>query len=160
MTYKPALNKFLILTKVGHPETESDGSTGPGRASGRVEVMAMKAYADFDAFVADQGPAPQALIRKLRRLVKRAAPALVEGVKWGNGCWTKGKKPVAFVHAAPDHLQFGFFAGALLKDPRKLLRGSGAWVRHVRIASTSDIDPPALTTLLRQAAKTKYANYD
>jgi hypothetical protein len=30
MTYNPALNKFLILTTVGHPELKPDGSTGAG----------------------------------------------------------------------------------------------------------------------------------
>src|SRR6185295_18337640 len=30
MTYNPGLNKYLILTTVGHQETKSDGSTGSG----------------------------------------------------------------------------------------------------------------------------------
>ena len=58
--------------------------------------MKMKSYSSFDDYLADQTRANQGLIRELRQLVKRAVPALVETVKWGNGCWVKGKKPVAF----------------------------------------------------------------
>ena len=111
----------------------------------------MKAYVDFDAFVADQKRPQQAVIRALRRLVKRARPELVESVKWGNGCWLEGTKPVAFVYAAPDHVQFGFFGGASLKDPGKLLRGSGRYVRHVKVSSPSGIDARACAALLAQA---------
>jgi hypothetical protein len=122
--------------------------------------MKMKAYATFDDYAADQTPANRALIRGLRKLAKRAAPALVESVKWGNGCWLKGEKPVAFVYSAPDHAQFGFFAGAALKDPKELLQGSGRYVRHVKIRSASDLDASALGALLRQAVKVGYGKYD
>ena len=120
----------------------------------------MEAYASFDDYVAAQTPARQALIRGLRKLVKRGAPALVESVKWGNGCWLKGKKPVAFAYSSPDHVQFGFFAGSALKDPKGLLQGSGRYVRHVKIRATSDLDARALGALLRQAVKTAYGNHE
>jgi len=71
--------------------------------------MKMKAYASFDDFVEGQTAANQALMRELRKLVRSVAPGLVETVKWGNGCWVKGKKPVAFGYCGPDHVQFGFF---------------------------------------------------
>jgi len=115
--------------------------------------MKMKSYATFDDYMADQSPKNQTVIRALRKFVKAAAPKLQEFVKWGNGCWVKGKTPVAYVYSAPDHVQFGFFAGASLKDPKKLLQGKGEYVRHVKVAKRSDIDEAALRALLRQAAK-------
>jgi hypothetical protein len=120
----------------------------------------MKAYASFDDYVAAQTPAHQALLRGLRKLVKRTATGLVESVKWGNGCWLKGKKPVAFVYTAPDHVQFGFFAGSALKDPKGLLQGSGRYVRHAKIRATSDLDARTLGALLRQAVKAGYGPYE
>ncbi len=111
----------------------------------------MKAYETFDAFAADQKRPRRAVIQALRRLVKRARPELVESVKWGNGCWLDGDKPVAFVYVAPDHVQFGFFGGAILKDPRKLLRGSGRYVRHIKVASPATIDARAFAALLLRA---------
>jgi len=115
--------------------------------------MKRKAYATFDLYLADQSPVNQKVIRALRRFVKRVAPKLEESVKWGNGCWLKGKAPVSYVYSAPDHVQFGFFHGAALDDPRGLLEGSGEYVRHVKVRATRDIDEAAFGALLRQAAR-------
>jgi len=113
----------------------------------------MKAYATFDAYLADQPTANQAIIRALRRFVKRVAPGLEESVKWGNGCWVKGKQPVAYVYSAPDYVQLGFFAGSRLKDPKGLLEGEGQYVRHIKVRKASDIDERVFGTLLKQAEK-------
>ena len=54
----------------------------------------MKAYASFDDYLKDQNPKNQAIIRALRRFVKRVEPGLSEAVKWGNGCWVSNNGPV------------------------------------------------------------------
>lgn len=114
----------------------------------------MKSYATFDLYLADQRPKNQAVIRALRRFVKRAQPKLVEAVKWGNGCWLNGKQPVAYVYAGdPEFTQFGFIQGSKLEDPRGLLEGDGAYVRHVKLRSSRDLDSRAFAALLRQAVK-------
>lgn len=115
--------------------------------------MKMKAYASFDEYLADQTSRNQDVIRGLRTFVKRVAPQLQESVKWGNGCWVREKVPVAYVYSAPDHVQFGFFAGATLKDPRGLLVGAGKFVRHTKVRKRADIDEAAFAALLRQAAR-------
>jgi len=56
--------------------------------------MKMKKYASFQDYLDDQPAKNRAIIRALRRFVKRAQPGLMESVKWGNGCWLKGKVPV------------------------------------------------------------------
>lgn len=112
----------------------------------------MKAYADFDLYLADQTPANQKLIRALRAFVKRTCPRLVESVKWSNGCWLNGKVPTAYVYADTDHVQFGFLRGSSLADPNGLLQGQGQYVRHVKVRKLADIDPKAFGALLRQAA--------
>jgi hypothetical protein len=114
--------------------------------------MKMKAYANFDEYLADQVPRNQNVIRALRKFVQRVAPELRESVKWGNGCWVRGKVPVAYVFSAPDHVQFGFFRGSALDDPKELLQGEGKFVRHIKVRKRSDIDEREFGTLLRQAA--------
>ena len=113
----------------------------------------MKAYASFDAYLADQAPRNQNIIRKLRKFVQRVAPRLRETVKWGNGCWVGSNGPVAYVYSATAYVQFGFFGGSALKDPKGLLEGSGQYVRHVKVRSASGIDESAFAALLRQAAR-------
>ena len=112
----------------------------------------MKAYASFDLYLADQPPKNQKIIRALRSFVKRTLPKLEESVKWGNGCWLKGNAPVAYVYSDTGYVQFGFFHGSSLKDPKRLLEGSGKYVRHTKVRHASGIDEKALAALLRQAA--------
>ena len=115
--------------------------------------MKMKNYASFDEYFADQAPKNRSIIRALRMFVNGVAPALQESVKWGNGCWVKGKVPVAYVYSAPGYVQFGFFRGFELKDPHRLLEGTGQYVRHIKVHKPSDIDEAAFRALLRQATR-------
>ena len=117
--------------------------------------MKMKSYASFDKYLADQPSRNQDVIRSLRRFVKRVTPHLQEAVKWSNGCWLNEKEPIAYVYSAPDHVQFGFVMGSSLKDPKKLLHGEGAFVRHIKVFKRSEIDELAFGDLLLQAAKKK-----
>ena len=113
----------------------------------------MKAYATFDLYLADQPPKNKRIIRALRAFVKRKAPKLAESVKWGNGCWLKGKAPVAYVYSDEGFVQFGFIRGSSLDDPKKLLEGKGQYVRHVKVRAVEDIDEAAFGALLRQAIR-------
>lgn len=113
----------------------------------------MKAYPSFAAFQADQPRKTRSVLRALRKLVRQEAPDLVETVKWGNGCWIGAMGPVALAHVEPDHVQFGFFAGASLRDPNGLLEGKGKFVRHVKVRSAATMDRAALAALVREAAR-------
>ena len=113
--------------------------------------MKMKTYATFDEYLADQVPRNQNIIRVLRKFVKRVAPQLQEFVKWGNGCWIKGKAPIAYVYSADDHVQFGFFRGSALRDPNGLLNGKGKFVRHIKVVKRADIDETL--EIIRQSAQ-------
>src|SRR5262245_11229098 len=112
----------------------------------------MKVYESFDAYLKDQSAKNQAIIRALRKLVRRVEPGLSETVKWGNGCWVGSKGPVAYVYSDDGLVQFGFFHGAALDDPDGLLEGKGKYVRHVKVKSPARIDEKGLAALLGQAA--------
>jgi hypothetical protein len=112
----------------------------------------MKAYASFDDYLEDQTLKNQKVVRALRQFVKRIAPKLTETVKWGNGCWVGKKGPVAYVYSDTDFVQFGFFHGSALKDPKGLLEGKGQYVRHIKVRRPAEIDERAFAALLRQAA--------
>jgi len=111
----------------------------------------MKAYASFDEYLEDQTSRNQAIIRTLRGFVKRAQPKLDEAVKWGNGCWVGSNGPVAYVYSDAGYVQFGFFKGSSLRDPKGLLEGKGRYVRHIKVRNRSAIDARAFAALLRQA---------
>ena len=118
-------------------------------------MMKMKTFGSFDEYLKDQSPKNQAIIRGLRRLVKRVEPGLSETVKWGNGCWVGSNGPVAYVYSAPEYVQFGFFKGSSLNDPRGLFEGKGRYVRHTKVRSPSGINERSFAALLRQAARSR-----
>jgi hypothetical protein len=61
----------------------------------------------------------------------------------------------AFCHVAgySKYVNLGFNRGADLADPSGILAGTGARIRHVRIAAVADLDKPALQPLLRAAVR-------
>ncbi len=115
--------------------------------------MKMKKYASFDDYLAGQSRTNRSIIRALRIFVKREAPELQEGVKWGNGCWLKGSVPISYLYSAPEYVQFGFFRGSALKDPKGVLEGNGQYVRHIKVRKPADIDEAVFGALLRQAMR-------
>jgi len=113
----------------------------------------MKTYDSFKDWLANQKISQKKTITKIRKLVKDVAPQLVESSKWGNGVWLKGDLPIIYIHTKIDHIQFGFFAGATFTDPQKILKGTGKFIRHVRIEQTIGIDEVALSTMVRKTIK-------
>jgi hypothetical protein len=105
---------------------------------------------DVDAFVAKIEPGKRSLVEALRKFVKKQAPALKEAIKWGNVTWI-GNDNVAWIIVYRDHVDFGFFNGALLKDPKGLLDGTGKKLRHVKVFTKADIREGDLAALVKQA---------
>jgi methyltransferase (TIGR00027 family) len=70
-----------------------------------------------------------------------------------DGCPTACVDDAAFgyVNAFKAHVNVGFFFGALLKDPARLLEGTGKRGRHVKLRPGRDVDSAALAELVRAA---------
>ena len=54
----------------------------------------------------------------------------------------------AYVAAYKDHVNVGFFVGALLKDPARLLEGTGKRSRHVKLWPGREVDSATLAQLI------------
>lgn len=50
-----------------------------------------------------------------------------------------------------NHLNLGFNKGTLLKDPNKLLTGTGNLIRHIDVKKTSDYRNPRVKALIKEA---------
>jgi hypothetical protein len=115
-----------------------------------VKPQKMTPYASFEEWKRDRSASNQEIIKALATFVKKHAPEFSPTVKWGQGCWILDDTPKVYLHAEPDHIQFGFYAGSNLKDPDKLLVGSGKYVRHVKVFSKRGIPREALVAFLKQ----------
>lgn len=114
----------------------------------------MKTFRTYEAWLDEQPPSLHSTICELSLLVQETAPELLQSCKWGNAVWLKEKLPLLFIHAKPDHLQFGFFAGSLLDDPHQLLKGNAKFVRHIPIYR-ADYNTHAIAGLVRLAVEAK-----
>ena len=70
-----------------------------------------------------------------------------------DGCPTAcvGDAAFGYVNAFRDHVNVGFFFGALLKDPARLLEGTGKRGRHVKLRPGCEVDSAALAQLVDAA---------
>jgi len=70
-----------------------------------------------------------------------------------DGCPTAcvGDAAFGYVNAFSSHVNVGFFYGAMLRDPAKLLVGSGKRMRHVKLRFGEPFDAPALEALIATA---------
>ncbi len=59
--------------------------------------------------------------------------------------------PFAYVNVFKDHANVGFFQGADLVDPARLLEGSGKRMRHVKLRPNAAHDSGALVVLISEA---------
>jgi hypothetical protein len=59
----------------------------------------------------------------------------------------------AYINPHRAHVNLGFYRGAHLKDPRRLLEGTGKGLRHVKIRELTVARSPALRSLLREALR-------
>lgn len=59
--------------------------------------------------------------------------------------------PFAYVNRYTSHVNVGFFHGAALKDPERLLQGSGKRMRHVKLTPTRQPDSAAISCLIDAA---------
>ncbi|MBI3676484.1 MAG: DUF1801 domain-containing protein [Proteobacteria bacterium] len=57
--------------------------------------------------------------------------------------------PFANVNVFKAHAAVGFFLGAELKDPVRLLEGSGKRMRHVKVRPGAPLDSKALAALIQ-----------
>ena len=60
--------------------------------------------------------------------------------------------PLCFYMVAKEHVIFGFMRGAMLRDPGKLLEGTGKYLRHVKLRSPTDVRRAEVRALLKEAA--------
>jgi len=62
-----------------------------------------------------------------------------------------GDVPFAYVNVFTAHVNVGFFQGATLPDPARLLQGAGKFMRHVKLRPQAPANAPALTALIHTA---------
>jgi hypothetical protein len=62
-----------------------------------------------------------------------------------------GNVPFAYVNVFTSHVNVGFFQGAALQDPTRLLQGAGKFMRHVKLKPGTPTNAATLSRLIHTA---------
>ena len=62
-----------------------------------------------------------------------------------------GDAPFGYVNVFTSHVNVGFFHGAALPDPGRLLAGTGKFMRHVKLKPGTATDVASLSRLIETA---------
>jgi hypothetical protein len=109
-------------------------------------------------FIAKFDPKHQALIRALRRALRKRLPNANELV-WDNynffvigySATERPSDSVISIAAAANGVGLAFYRGATLPDPEKILQGSGSQNRFLRAESAAILDRPEVEALIAAA---------
>ncbi len=112
----------------------------------------------LDAFMAKYTPALAKSARAMLRKMRKRLPGAVElvydnwnGLVIGFGPTERPSEAILSLLLLPEHVTLCFLHGATLRDPHRLLQGSGKLVRHVRLTSADHLDEPEVEDLIAGA---------
>lgn len=91
--------------------------------------------------------------KAIRALVKKTVPGCEEYVNPWKIPTFDLNGPLCFYMVAKEHVVFGFMRGAILRDPARLLEGTGRFLRHTKLRNAADVRRPAVKALVKHAAR-------
>jgi hypothetical protein len=101
-------------------------------------------------YISRLGSPQKEICEKLREIILRVLPGVIEEFRWGVPVYGGGKY---YIGALRDHVNLGFSIAGLLDDELALLEGSGKTMRHIKIYSLEDIDEDKINKLLKMVKK-------
>ncbi|HEY9085660.1 MAG TPA: DUF1801 domain-containing protein [Candidatus Tyrphobacter sp.] len=103
--------------------------------------------------IAELGDWRGATLRHVRKLIKEAAPGIIEEWKWrGVPVWSHNGG-ICTGESYKDHVKLTFHKGASLNDPKHLFNQDGNVRRAIDIHEGDEINEAAFKNLIRAAVK-------
>jgi hypothetical protein len=147
------MKKTMTRTK-GRRAAAKPAKKAPPRTAGDTS-------SEIDARIRKLGDWRGKTLARLRALIKRAEPAVVEEVKWrkptnpaGVPVWYSDGM-ICTGETYKDNVRLTFAKGALLRDPKHLFNASlkGNALRAIVVREGGEIDESAFQALVRAAAE-------
>jgi hypothetical protein len=92
-----------------------------------------------------------AIARQWFEVMRKCGDEVRELLHDGAATACLGDVPFGYVNVFTSHVNIGFFQGAALPDPARLLQGNGKFMRHVKLRPGAAIDAAALNGLIEEA---------
>ena len=111
----------------------------------------------MEEFLSSLPSGVQSITRELCAVARKNMPGALEFIYHNAVGYSVSESPFDRIcYIAPQkkgYVNFGFFFGAGLPDPKNLLIGDGKRLRHVKIWSVEEAKNPALAKLIAQTWK-------
>src|SRR5688500_8491904 len=104
-----------------------------------------------DAWMQEHSGELGVIARHWFEIMRRCGDDVRELLHDGHPTACVGEAAFAYVNAFKAHVNVGFFLGAHLEDPARLLEGTGKNMRHVKLRPGVEIDREALVALIEAA---------
>lgn len=127
--------------------------------------MAKAKLGQFDDLVRLSNEPLKPVVQRLRALIREIHPEACEVVRLGDRAATYGCGPrkmidgYAYILPYRSWVNLGFYRGTSLTDPEKLLEGTGARMRHVKMRTVEDVERPGVRELIREACAERRAAF-
>jgi hypothetical protein len=105
----------------------------------------------IDAWFKTHGGELSVIARKWFEVMRQCGDEVREVLHDGCPVACLGDVAFGYVNVFTSHVNVGFYEGAALADPARLLQGSGKFMRHVKLKPGVDVDVDALRGLIERA---------
>jgi hypothetical protein len=104
----------------------------------------------IDAWMKEHGGKLGTIAREWFEVMRSCGDEVREVLHDGCPVACFGDVPFGYVNMFTAHVNVGFYEGASLPDPARLLHGSGRFMRHVKLKPGVDVDGDALRALIER----------
>ena len=105
----------------------------------------------IDAWMNEHPGELGAIAREWFQVMRKCGDEVRELLQDGCPVACLGDAPFAYVNVFTSHVNLGFFHGAALPDPARLLQGAGKSMRHVKLRPVTVTDAASLRKLIAMA---------
>jgi hypothetical protein len=105
----------------------------------------------IDAWMKEHEGGLGAIARRWFEVMRKCGDEVRELLHDGCPVACLGDAPFGYVNVFTSHVNVGFFHGAALPDPARLLQGDGKFMRHVKLRLGSAANAAALSRLIDAA---------
>ena len=105
----------------------------------------------IDAWLNEHAGEVGAIARQWFEVMRRCGDEVRELLHDGCPVACLGDAPFAYVNVFTSHVNVGFFQGAALPDPARMLQGAGKFMRHVKLRPGTPTNSAALRRLIDTA---------
>jgi hypothetical protein len=123
--------------------------------TGRAELFRLKGAGErdpaIDAWMKEHAGELGAIAQKWFEVMRKCGDEVRELLHDGSPTACLGDAAFGYVNVFTSHVTVGFFQGASLPDPDRLLQGTGKFMRHVKVKPGTAANAAALRRLIEAA---------